>query len=255
MPAKANIAKWDQLWRKFRPSLTLQIYHQSAVEKIAKRAKHHISKRCKPLLLDAGCGQGQLSVLLAERTGFNIVALDIIEAPLHTCKSLVAERKLEGQVSLVRASVYQLPFRDGIFDIAVSTGSESAAAYPAASEEVSRAVVNGGLLFIDFTRMPNLYQPIISLKGYFKYKKACKRLREGIETKTYHYGKLGLKKRFEDKLGLRIEQIWRMNTSPPFVNKRLRLLFDKTLGKLMSPLLARTILVEMRKTKARKLEA
>ncbi len=255
MPAKANIAKWDQLWRKFRPSLTLQIYHQSAAEKIAKRVKHHISKRCKPMLLDAGCGQGQLSVLLAERTGFNIVALDIIEAPLHTCKSLVAEKKLEGQVSLVRASVYQLPFRDGIFDVVVSTGSESAAAYPGASEEVSRAVVNGGLLFIDFTRMPNLYQPIRSLKSYIEYKEECRRRSKGEKTKHFHYGKLGLKERFEHKPGLRIKKMWRMNTSPPIGGKRLRLLFDRTLGKLMSPFLARTILVEMRKTKARKQEA
>ena len=255
MHGGANIDKWEHYWRKFQPSLTLQVDHERAAKKIIERLKYHISQKSKPMLLDAGCGQGQLSVLLAERTGYNIIALDVIEGPLYASKNLIAERKLEGRVSLVRASVYQLPFRDGIFDVVVSTGSESAAAYPGASEEVSRTVVNGGLLFIDFTRMPNLYQPFISLKGYFKYKKACPRLGEDMGTKTYHYGKLGLKDRFEDKLGLTIEKIWRMNTSPPIGSKRMRLLFERTLGKLLNPLLARTILVELKNKKARKMEA
>jgi len=35
-----------------------------------------------------------------------------------------------------------------------------------------------------------------------------------------------------------------MNNAPPFGNRITRLRFEKTLGRLLSPLLARTILVE-----------
>ena len=243
---KTDVEKWRHYWRAFHPSLTLNVYLVCAAEKIAERIKRYFSEKEKPLLLDVDCGQGQLAVLLAEKTGLHIVALDIIEEALQTSRRLIEEKRLEGQVSLVRASVYNLLFREGVFDVAVSTGSESAAAYPGAPEEVSRVVTNRGLLFIDFTRMPNLYQPLRSLKSYFRYKKACQKQRKGERTKYFHYGKLGLAERFERKLGLSIEKSWRMNNSPPLGGKNLRLLFERTLGKILSPLLARTILVELK---------
>lgn len=249
MPLKADVEKWRQYWKVSRPSLTLQVYLECAAEKITERIKAHFSTKEKPLLLDVGCGRGQLDVLLAEKTGAPMVALDIIEEALYTSKRLIGEKKLEGRVSLVRASVYHLPFREDVFDVAVSTGSESAAAYIGAPEEVSRVVTSQGLLFMDFTRMPNLYQPLRSFKNYYRYKKACQKRSRGEETKYYHYGKLGLKERFENKLGLGIEKTWKMNNSPPLGGKGFRLLFERTLGQLLSPLLSRTILVEFKNIK------
>ena len=249
MPAKANIIKWYKYWMKFRPSLTHQVYYECVAEKIAERVKSHISERRTPLLLDVGCGQGQLSVLLAEKTGFDVVAMDIIEAPLYDCKKLVRENGLEGKVNLVRASVYQLPFRDDSFDIAISTGYASAATYPGGPEEVSRVVQTDGQLFLDFIRLPNLYQPIYSIKNYLKYKRALKEQKKVEVNEPPRYGKLGLKERFENKLDLQIDEVWNVNTSPPLGGKRLRLLFESTLGKLTSPLLARTILVGLKNKK------
>jgi len=244
MNARVSAEKWGHYWRTFRSSLTHQVYLESVAEIIAKRIKHLFSGEKKPLLLDIGCGQSQLDVCLAEKTGCQTVAVDIIEEALGVGKRLLEERKLHGQVSLILASVYQLPFPDNTFDIAVSTGSESAAAYYGATEEASRVVTKDGRLFIDFIRMPNLYQPLRSFKSYFQYRKARRKRSRGEETKYFHYGKLGLKKRFENELGLKILKIWRMNNTPPLGSSITRLRFEKTLGRLLSPLLARTILVE-----------
>jgi ubiquinone/menaquinone biosynthesis C-methylase UbiE len=249
MPLKADVEKWRQYWRVSRPSLTLQVYLECAAEKIAERIKPHFSGKKEPLLLDVGCGQGRLDVLLAEKTGAHMVALDIIEEALYTSKRLIEEKKPESRVSLVRASVYHMPFRDDVFDAAVSTGSESAAAYIGAPEEVSRVVTSQGPLFMDFTQMPNLYQPWRSFKNYRRYKEARRKRSRGEETKYYHYGKLGLKKRFEQELGLEIRRIWRMNNAPPVGNRTMRLRFEKTLGRILSCLLARTILVEFENIK------
>lgn len=249
MNMKANVAKWEHFWRAFRFSVTHQAYLESVANIISERLRHCFSGEKKPLVLDIGCGQSQLDIWLAEKTGLHIVALDIIEEALHTARRLIEENKIKGQVSLILASVYQLPFADSSFDIAVSTGSESAGAYYGATEEVSRVVTEDGHLFIDFTRMPNIYQPLSSIKRYFQYRQARKKLSKGEETKYFHYGKLGLKQRFEKGLGLKIQKIWRMNSAPPFGSRITRLRFEKTLGRLLSSLLARTILVEFKNKK------
>jgi SAM-dependent methyltransferase len=244
MTAKANVEKWGNYWKRFRASLTHQVYLESVSDIISRRIEGISSGDRRLLILDIGCGQSQLDVFIAEKTGCQIMALDIIEEALKVGKRLVEERKLHGQVSLIRASVYQLPFPDNSFDIVVSTGSESAAAYHGATEEAGRVVVKDGRLFIDFIRMPNLYQPLRSIRSYFQYKEANRKRRLGEETKYSHYGKLGLRKRFENGLGLKIQKIWRMNNAPPLGGIKTRLRFERTLGKLLSPLLARTILVE-----------
>ncbi|MFC2122477.1 class I SAM-dependent methyltransferase [Bacteroidota bacterium] len=246
MCAKANIDKWDKVWRRTKPSLTLQVYHKCVADKIVGRVKYYTFERDKPILLDVGCGEGQLDALLAEGTGFQVVALDIVDGPLQECRRLVQEMGLQGKVNLVKASVYRLPFRDNTFDVAVSTGSESAATYPGAPEEVSRAVIGGGHMFFDFTRMPNLYQPLSSIKSYFRYLRARRGWKESREMGNLHYGRLGLKERFVGRLGLKILKMWNMNTSSWPGGKRVRLLFERTLGRVLSMLLARTVLVELR---------
>ena len=113
-----------------------------------------------------------------------------------------------------------------------------------ATEEVSRVVAGDGRLFIDFINMPNLYQPLRSIKSYFQYRRAKQQQRKDEKTKYFHYGKLGLRERFERGVGLKMQKIWRVNSAPPLGGKGFRLLFERTLGKLLGPALARTILVE-----------
>ena len=75
--------------------------------------KRKIILNLKPgLVLDAGCGNGWLS-LAANEKGFCVVSLDI------SMKAIKERRLIEGKrndVFFVRASLTSLPFRDHVFD-------------------------------------------------------------------------------------------------------------------------------------------
>jgi ubiquinone/menaquinone biosynthesis C-methylase UbiE len=69
--------------------------------------------------LDIGCGGGRHTLLLA-REGYEVDAVDISEEGLrHTAAALTAAGV---RASLVAASMTELPFGDGTFDVAVSYG-------------------------------------------------------------------------------------------------------------------------------------
>jgi len=103
MNARANVAKWGHYWRTFRSSLTHQVYLESVAAIITARVKHCCAGKNHPMLLDIGCGQGQLDAWLAERTGWPIVAVDIVAEALAASQQLLKEKKLRDQVSLVLA--------------------------------------------------------------------------------------------------------------------------------------------------------
>ena len=250
MYQKANVDKWTKHLREFRYTTSVEVYREWLTENIAGRLKHYFSEANNARLLDVGCGKGEVTALLAEKTGFEVIGFDIVDDALHACKKLLEEKELQARVSLVKSSVYQLPFRDDVFDMATSTGGESTGTFRGAPEEVSRLVVREGPIFLEYVRMPNLYLPITSVKSYFRYKRMLKKYKRGWNIKYPNYETLGLSERFEDKLGLTIGKIWRINTFPPIGGKRFRLLFEKTLGRAFNLLLARTILVELRNTKS-----
>jgi hypothetical protein len=67
--------------------------------------------------------------------------------------------------------------------------------------------------------------------------------------KHYHYGVLGLREYFENNLGLKIMEIRRIFTSPPPMHKEARLRFEKSIGRVLAPFLARVLLVRLKNTK------
>jgi cyclopropane-fatty-acyl-phospholipid synthase len=95
-------------------------------------------------MLDVGCGSGYLDILLAQKTGFHIIGVDISKNALQLGKKMVEDAGFEHRISFVRGDVFNLSFRDNSFEIAISTGYESAGAYLGATKEVSRVVKEGG---------------------------------------------------------------------------------------------------------------
>jgi SAM-dependent methyltransferase len=95
-------------------------------------------------VLEAGCGTGHLSGLLAERYGWAMVPVDLDEQG-------VAQARREGAERPVQCDIAALPFREAAFDLIVSMdvivhfprGEESRAA-----AEFARALEPGGLLVI-----------------------------------------------------------------------------------------------------------
>src|SRR6478672_4455447 len=64
-------------------------------------------------VLDLGCGTGDLSLLAAQKA--QTVGVDLSAEMLKR-----AGQRLQGAATLVRASAFELPFRDGTFSAAVS---------------------------------------------------------------------------------------------------------------------------------------
>ncbi len=68
-------------------------------------------------LLDVGCGPGTITADLADLVApGEVVAIDNAAAVLDTCRATLAERGV-GNVTVMEADVYRLPFEDGSFDV------------------------------------------------------------------------------------------------------------------------------------------
>lgn len=68
-------------------------------------------------LLDVGCGSGGPALRLAERTGADVVGIDLLEEGIATATRLAEERELGDRVRFVRTDAgARLPFTDGSFD-------------------------------------------------------------------------------------------------------------------------------------------
>jgi ubiquinone/menaquinone biosynthesis C-methylase UbiE len=240
--------KWAKYWETIESNLVHKIYLELISEKILDMLDKHTGK-----LLDVGCGSGYLDILL-EKTGFQIVGMDISEKLLKSGEKMAKINDLENRVYFIRADAYNPPFRDNTFDVSISTGYESAGAYLGATEKISKITKKGAPMIFDFVRMPNLYQPVSSVWRYFQYKKERQLVHEGRKwgdsgLKHYHYGELGLRERFEGELGLKIDRIIKVFTFPPLKNKKVCLRFENTVGKILGSILARVLLVKLINTK------
>ena len=238
--------KWEKYWEEFRTPFSQKLYLELVTKRIFEAVSTNNGENI--CIIDVGCGTGYLDILLAQKSDFNIVGVDISKNALNIAKKEVKDNDLKHKINFVKGDVYNLPFKNGAFDIAVSTGYGSAGTYLNGTEEVIRTVKKEGIIIFDFIRMPNLYQPLNSIKGYLNYKREVRKVEEGGKwgdpgLKHYHFGKYGLKERFEEGLGLKIIKSYKLFTYPPIRNRKFCLLFENTLGKVLSPLLSRVLVL------------
>lgn len=139
---KDRVNKWEKHWKSFKLSPSHEIYLKLASMHISEMLKASALK--EGYMLDVRCGSGYLDILLAQKTGFHIIGVDISKNALQLGKKMVEDAGFEHRISFVRGDVFNLSFRDNSFEIAISTGYESAGAYLGATKEVSRVVKEGG---------------------------------------------------------------------------------------------------------------
>lgn len=84
--------------------------YQSVIEKIKEGET----------VLDAGCGEGILAVLLAEK-GFDVTACDISEPNIESAKKFAGEKGVDKKINFVVADAENLPFKDDSFDVVISS--------------------------------------------------------------------------------------------------------------------------------------
>jgi ubiquinone/menaquinone biosynthesis C-methylase UbiE len=77
----------------------------------------------EPAVLDIGCGPGAQTLILARATGGHVTAVDTHPPFLDDLRRRAAAAGLSGLVRAVDASMLELPFRDGSFDLIWSEGA------------------------------------------------------------------------------------------------------------------------------------
>jgi ubiquinone/menaquinone biosynthesis C-methylase UbiE len=97
-------------------------------------------------LLECGCGQGTVTVDLAELVApGEVVGIDLREGDLDRARALADQRGV-ANVSFQTASIYELPFPDGAFDAVFANAVLMHLGKPlAALQEMRRVVKSGGV--------------------------------------------------------------------------------------------------------------
>jgi SAM-dependent methyltransferase len=90
-------------------------------------------------VLDAACGRGVSTLFLAKNYGVHGTGVDADEALIRQADSHAREEGLEGRFTFESARLDDLPYRDGIFDVAIGEIGLAASADPArAVSELAR---------------------------------------------------------------------------------------------------------------------
>ena len=145
------------------------------------------------VVLDAGCGTGENSILMAGGGGCRVVGLDIVPAAIDIARSRAVSRGAD--VEFLVGDVRDLPFADGTFDTVVDSGlfhvfgSNGMAAY---ARRLRAAVSAGGLahLVVWSEEQPGTDGPNRvtrdQLKGYFADGWEYGEIRAGIYETVVH---------------------------------------------------------------------
>jgi ubiquinone/menaquinone biosynthesis C-methylase UbiE len=100
--------------------------------------------------LDAGCGPGQFTILVAERLpAVEIWGIDLAPTMIELARAHAAESPARDRLHFDVADVAHLPFPDAYFDVVVSSGSIKHWPDPVAGlRELHRVLVPGGRALI-----------------------------------------------------------------------------------------------------------
>ncbi len=101
-------------------------------------------------VLDIATGTGDLAILMAERLdGSHVTGVDLSEGMIEIGRRKVAERGLDGRISLTTGDCLALPFPDNTFDcITCAYGVRNFENLAAGYKEMERVLRPGGLLVV-----------------------------------------------------------------------------------------------------------
>ncbi|MCS0635990.1 bifunctional class I SAM-dependent methyltransferase/N-acetyltransferase [Streptomyces sp. LP05-1] len=102
----------------------------------------------RPRVLDAGCGPGRSTLLLAEETGAHVTAVDLHQPFLDGLAAEAARRGLGDRVTVLNRSMDQLPFPDHSFDVIWAEGSVYTVGFDVALRAWHRLLAPGGVLVV-----------------------------------------------------------------------------------------------------------
>ncbi len=225
-------------WEKYAKSVDTQSSSKKATFSLtADNALKLLGKRLDGLMLDVGCGFGEVDILLAKRTNFRIIGCDISGECVGRARDNVKRAGFTGRIKIEQGDVYSLTYPSNYFDVVVSFGYASAATYKGAQAEVSRVLRPGGFLICDFINYLSLYK-IVHLP--VKWKRIVSR-----EGKYYNEATVRGISNYFARYNLHFISQKLFNTYPPvnFLPPGALILFDKTIGRVSGRVLGRVRLV------------
>lgn len=234
---KSVIKQLDQ-WEEYAKAIDTKTSSKRATfELTAKHALALLGDKREGLVLDVGCGFGEIDILLAKMSNFRIIGCDVSRICVARARENVQSSGVDGRIKIEEGSAYALPYPDEYFDVVTSFGYVSAATYKGAQGEVQRVLKPGGLLICDFVNLLSVYK-ISNVAGRWK------RL---IREEGKHYNTLtmrGIAEYFQRYKFKFVSQIL-FNTYPPvnFLPPQFLIFFDKTIGRALSKVLGRVRMV------------
>ena len=225
--------KWEEINRRYKKSSVREATFVLTVENTLKL----LTKR-RGRVLDIGCGFGEIDILFAQNTNFNIVGCDISEIAVKTAQENVEKAGLDHRIKIEEGNVYKLKYPNDFFDIVLSFGYVSAATYPGAQKEVARVLKPGGILVCDFINFLSLYKFLSIFKRIAKLRKV-----------SYYVTLNRICREFKKQNLVFVDQRF-FNTYPPLdlsLNPKIFLSFENTIGKIFKNILGRVRLVSFKK--------
>ena len=114
-------------------------------------------KRC----LDAGCGGGRGTVLMAESAAAEVIAFDLSKSNIETTQ-LRAEQRQLANIHVIQGSIHELPFPNEHFDVVWSNGVlHHTGDTDLALKEVSRVLKPGGWMWLYLYGSGGIYWHVI----------------------------------------------------------------------------------------------
>jgi len=207
--------------------------YELTVQNVLKLLGHKKEGR----VLDIGCGNGIIDIMLANQTNFKITGCDISDVALNEAKKNAEKER--ATIIFEKQDVFKLDYPDNYFDVVFSFGYASTASFRGAQERIYRILKPGGLLILDFVNHLSLYKVLRFRKNLIRF-----RVYKNEKTKYYHFGGLGIREYFE-KIGFSFVSKIYFNTYPPikFIPAKIYILFENTIGRLFRKILGRVILV------------
>ena len=123
--AKFNVKKYvklKQLIRRFDEAAVQYDIERTAIGYRIRLVliRNLLRELCKHsnLALDVGCGTGEYTLLM-EHMGFTVTGIDVSEGMLRVARVKQRKARRADRLQLVWAEGSELPFKEGIFDVAV----------------------------------------------------------------------------------------------------------------------------------------
>lgn len=106
------------------------------------------SKEQMNRIVDIGCGPGMQTLTLAINTGAEVTAVDTHQPFLDRLAVMVKKEKLEGRIRIQNVSMFELPFKEGAFDVVWSEGAIFIIGFERGLKEWRRLVRPGGYIVV-----------------------------------------------------------------------------------------------------------